>query len=80
MNTIRKLTGSDSGIFDVRSQLEQQIQNQETKSSCWRFDKFISMTLCFYKTTEIKSKNHVKFLFNSPALLNTQDDEKFCFP
>ena len=39
----RKLTESVVDIVDVRSQLELQIQMQETKDSGWIFDKIISM-------------------------------------
>ena len=47
MNFSPKLTESDNDIIDVRSQLEQQIRNQESKESAWRFDLFNSMTLHF---------------------------------
>ena len=48
-NNNRKSRESDIDNIIVRSQLEQQIQNQETKDSEWRFDKIISMTICFHK-------------------------------
>ena len=35
------LTQTDINNIDVQSQLEHQIQLQETKDSSWRFDKFI---------------------------------------
>ena len=43
---------------DVKSQLEQQIQKQETKGSSWRFAKSSSMTIHFYKTTKLKGSNY----------------------
>ena len=47
------LTESDIANIDVRSQLEQQIQVQETMESGWIFDKINSMKISFYKTTEL---------------------------
>ena len=43
------LTESDIDNIDVRSQLEHQIQIQETKESGWIFDKINSMKISFYK-------------------------------
>ena len=48
------LTESDFDNIDVRSQLEHQIQIQETKDSGWIFDKIFSMKISFYKTDRIK--------------------------
>ena len=42
---------------DVRSPLEQQIQQQEMKDSGWRFDKIDSITVWFYKTSEMNGSN-----------------------
>ena len=42
------ITESDIDIIDNRSQLEHQIQIQETKESGWIFDKNISMKTSFY--------------------------------
>ena len=41
------LTQSDIDIIDVKSQLEQQIQVQETKESGWIFDKINPMKISF---------------------------------
>ena len=49
----QSLADSDIQKIDVRSHLEQQIQNQESKVSGWRFRKNNSMTICFYKATEL---------------------------
>ena len=43
------LTESDIDNIDIRSQLEHQIQIQETKESGWIFDKIISMKKSFEK-------------------------------
>ena len=39
LNIKRKTTQSDIDKIDVRYQSEYQIQNQESKYSCWKFDK-----------------------------------------
>ena len=43
LKIIRILTESETDNFDVRSRLEQQIQNQESKDSGWRFGSTKSM-------------------------------------
>ena len=43
----RNLTQSDIDKTDVRSKLEQQVQNEESKDSGWRFDTNYSMTIYF---------------------------------
>ena len=54
------LTESDIDNIDVRSQLEQQIQVQETKESGWIFDKTNSMKISFYKTTKLEGTSYIK--------------------
>ena len=49
LNINHSLTESDIDNIDVRSQLEHQIQVQETKESRWIFDKINSMKISFYK-------------------------------
>ena len=39
LNDIQNITQSFVDIIDVRSQLEQQIQNQETKNLGWKLTK-----------------------------------------
>ena len=48
------LTESDNDKVDVESQLEHQIQIQETKESGCIFDKINSLEIRFYKTGELK--------------------------
>ena len=43
LNINRDLTESDKKSIEVKSQTEHQIQIQETKESCWIFDKTNSM-------------------------------------
>ena len=73
------LTESDIDNIDIRSQLEQQIQNQETKESAWIFDKINSIKLSFYKTTELNDTSYVKIPLRSNAILKVQNNDKYCF-
>ena len=75
----RNLTQSDIDYNDARSQLERQIQNQETTDGGWRFDKFVSATIFFYKTTELNGSRYVKTPMRTSVFLNIQNDDKFCF-
>ena len=69
LNFDKSLTESDIEKIDVRSQIQQQIQNQQTKDSGCRFDKLNSMTICFLKTTELNWSGFVKFPLGSLAIL-----------
>ena len=73
------LTEFDIDNIDVRSQLEQQFQVEETKESGWIFDKVNSMKISFYKTTEIDGTSYVKIPLRSNAILNIQNNDKYCF-
>ena len=73
------ITESDIDNIDVRSQLEHQIQNQETKESGWIFDKINSMKISFYKTVELNGTSYVKFPLRSSHIVNIKNDDKYCF-
>ena len=73
------LTKSDIDNIDVRSQLEHQIQIQETKESGWIFDRINSMKISFYKTTELNGSSYVKIPLRTSALLNVQNSDKYFF-
>ena len=73
------LTESDVDNIDVRSQLEHQIQIQETKESGWIFDKINSMKISFYKTEELDGTSYVKIPLRTSAILNIQNNDKYCF-
>ena len=66
------LTESDIDNFDVRSQLEHQIQIQEAKECGWIFDKYNSMKISFYKTEELNGISYIKIPLRSSAILNVQ--------
>ena len=73
------LTETDIDNIDVRSQLEQKIQNQEMKESGWIFHKFNSMKISFYKTVEFNGTSYVKIPLRSNVILNVQKNDKYCF-
>ena len=73
------LTETDTKNINVVSPLEYQKQQQEMKNSGWRFDKINSMTLSCYKTNEMNGSNYVKILLRSKAILNIENNDKYCF-
>ena len=73
------LTESDLKKIIIKWDLERQTLNQEMKDSGWRFDKIISMTIYFYKTQELNSSSYVKIPIRSDAILNIQNEDKYCF-
>ena len=77
-NIKQKLTESDIDKIDVRSQLEQQIQNQESEDSGWRVDKNNSLTKSFCQTTQLNGSNYVKLAMRSSVILNTGNVVKYC--
>ena len=79
LNINHNLTESDIDNIDVRSQLEQQIQNQEMKESGWIFDKINSVKISFYKSVELNGTSYVKIPLRSNAILRIQSNDKYCF-
>ena len=79
MNFNNNLTETDNNDIDVKSQLEHQIQIQETKESGWIFDKIKSRKLRFYETGELNGSSYVKIPLRSNALTNTKNNDKYCF-
>ena len=49
------------------------------KDSGSRFEKIDSMTKYFYKTGELNGSNYVKTHLRSNAILNFENNDKFCF-
>ena len=76
LNINHNLTESDINNIDVISQLEHQIQIQETKESGWIFDKINSMKISFYKTEELYGFSYVKVPLRSSAILKIQNNDK----
>ena len=79
LNVNQKLTETDLHNIDIASPLEHQIQQQEMKYSCWRFDKFNSMTVYCYKTGEMVGRSHIKNPLRSNAILNIEKINKYFF-
>ena len=78
LNNNQNLTQTDINNIDVVSPLEHQKQQQEMKDSGWRFDKINSMTIYFYKTNELNDSNYIKILLRSNAILNVENNDKYC--
>ena len=79
LNIKNNLTEIDINNIDVKSQLEDQIQIQETKQSGWIFDKINSMKISIYKTREINGTSYVKIPLRSNAILYLENNDKYCF-
>ena len=79
LNINHNLAQTDIDNIDVKFPLEYQIQQQEMNDSGWRFDKINSMTIYFYKTGELNGSNYVKILLRSNAVLNIENNGKYCF-
>ena len=79
LNINHNLTENDLDKIDVKSSLEHQMQQQEMKNSGWRFDKITSMTMYFYKAGELNGSNYVKLPLRSNAILNIENNDKYCF-
>ena len=75
----QNLTRADINEINIESQLKTQIENQEMKESGWRFNKINSMTIFFYKTTELNGSCYVKVPIRCSTILNSQNDDKYCF-
>ena len=79
LNINHNLTQTDIKNIDVKSPLEHQIQKQEMKDSGCRVDKINSKTRYFYETGEMNSSNYVKIPLRSNAILNIENNDKYCF-
>ena len=79
LNNNNNLIETDVNKIDVKSQLEHQIQIQETKESGWIFDKINSMKIRFYKTEELNGSSYIKIPLRSNAVINIKNNDKYCF-
>ena len=79
LNINHNLTQTDINNIDVVSPLETQKLQVEMRDSGWRFDKISSMTIYFYKTNEMNGANYVKIPLRSNAILNVENNDKYCF-
>ena len=78
-NINQNLTQSDTDNIDIVSPLGHQKQQLVMRDSGWRFDKVNSMTIYFYKTSEMNGSNYIKIPFRSNAILNVENIDKYCF-
>ena len=79
LNINQNLTQGDVDNINIICPLERQIQQQEMKDSGWRFDKVNSMTIYFYKTNDLIGSNYVKIPLRTNAILNIENNDKYCF-
>ena len=49
------------------------------KESGWIFDKITSMKISFHRTRELNGTSYVKIPLRSSAILNVQNNDKYCF-
>ena len=75
-NFNHNLTETDIDNIDVKSPLEYQIQQQEMKDSGWRFGKINTMTMFFYKASELNGSNYVKIPLRSTAISNIENNDR----
>ena len=78
LNINQDSTESDFGIINVKFQLEEQIQRQELKNSVRRFHRNNSITRYFFNATEMNGWSHVLIPLKNSAILNIQDEDKYC--
>ena len=79
MNINNNLTETDINNIDVKSQMEHQIQIQETKETGRIFDEINSMKIRFHKTGELNGSSYVKIFLTSNALVNIKNKDQNCF-
>ena len=79
LNINNNLTETDVNNIDVKSQLEHQIQIQETNESGWIFDKINSMKIIFFKTGELNGSSYVKIPLRPNGLIINENNDKYCF-
>ena len=79
LNFNHNLTETDIDNIDIKSQLEHQIQIQETKEDGWIFDKNNSVKRGSYKTSELNRSSFIKISLKSSALINIKNDGKYFF-
>ena len=75
----QSLTWNDIEKYDLEEKTNALIENLEMKDSGWRFCKITSMIIYFYKTVELNGSSYVKIPLRSAAILNIENDDKYCF-
>ena len=75
----KSLTWSDIEKYDLETKTNTLIENLQMKDSGWRFCKIATITKYFYKTDELNGSSYVKTPLRSSAILNIENDDKYCF-
>ena len=76
MNINENLIENYNDKIYFKSQLEHQIQFQETKDSGWIFIQIKSKKIRFFKTGELDGSSYVKIPLRSNALINLKNNIK----
>ena len=79
LNIKNSLTEIDIKNIDVKSQLEHQVETQETKESGWIIDKINSIKVRCHKTGELNGSSYVKIPLRSNVLINIENNDEYCF-
>ena len=79
INMINNLTQSEIDNVNIQWDLESRIQNLETKESGWVFQRVNSMTISYYSIGNMDGSSYVKIPLRSSAIVNTKNDDKYCF-
>ena len=79
LNMTNNLTQSEIDNVNVQWDLEARKQNLEMQESGWVFQRVNSMTISFYSTGNMDGSSYVKVPLRSSAILNVQNDDKYCF-
>ena len=77
MNINKNFTENDIDKIDIQTLLEHQIQIEETKEP--GETKINSMKIRINKTGELNGSSFVKLHLRSKALINIENDDKYCF-
>ena len=79
LNFNKNIIENYNNNIHVWPQLEEQIQKQKLKDSGLRLDDIISMIVFFYRTTQTNGPSWVNLPLRSSAILDIQNDDKYCF-
>ena len=79
LNMTNNLTQSEIDNVDIQWDLEARKQNLEMRESGWIFQRVNSMTISFYNTGNMDGSSYVKITLRSSAIVNTKNDDKYCF-
>ena len=73
------LTQSEIDNVNIQWDLEPRKQNIEMQESGWIFQRVNSMTISYYNIGNMDGSSYVKIPSRSSAIVNNQNDDKYCF-